>query len=106
LDRCEENEVKIMVIACGVFQLKLHTAFSLKEKRKVTKSIIQKVRNKFNASCSETGLNDSIQDIEVSIAVINSSKIVAEKEVARIGDFIYNHSEAELVREDIEIIYV
>lgn len=95
-----------MVIACGVYRLKLHTAFSLKDKRMVTKSIIQKVRNKFNVSCSETGLNDSIRDIEISISVINSSKVVAENEASRISDFIYNHPEAELVGEAIEIIYI
>lgn len=95
-----------MVIACGVFRLKLHTAYSLKDKRMVTKSIIDRVRNKFNASCSETGLNDSIRDIEISISVINSSKLVAENEAARISDYIYNHAEAELIGENIEIIYI
>ncbi|KAF5071532.1 DUF503 domain-containing protein [Proteiniclasticum sp. QWL-01] len=95
-----------MVIACGVFRLKLHTAYSLKDKRMVTKSIIDRVRNKFNASCSETGLNDSIRDIEISISVINSSKVVAENEAARISDYIYNHAEAELIGENIEIIYI
>lgn len=72
----------------------------------VTKSIIDRVRNKFNASCSETGLNDSIRDIEISISVINSSKVVAENEAARISDYIYNHAEAELIGENIEIIYI
>lgn len=95
-----------MVIACGVFRLKLHTTYSLKDKRMVTKSIIDRVRNKFNASCSETGLNDSIRDIEISISVINSSKVVAENEAARISDYIYNHAEAELIGENIEIIYI
>ncbi len=95
-----------MVIACGIYHLKLHTSFSLKDKRMVTRSIIQKIRNKFNASCSETGLNDSIRDIEIAISVINSSKVVAENEAARIGEFIYNHAEAELVGEAIEIIYI
>lgn len=95
-----------MVIACGVFRLKLDSAFSLKDKRQVTKSIIQRVRNKFNASCSETGMNDSIHDIEISIAVISSSKIVAEKEASRISDFIDSHSEAELIGEAIEIIFI
>lgn len=95
-----------MVIACGVYRLKLHSSFSLKDKRMVTKSLIQKVRNKFNASCSETGLTDSIRDIEISISVINSSKVVAENEAARISDFIYNNTEAELIGEQIEIIYI
>lgn len=100
------NEVNTMVIACGVFRLKLHSAFSLKDKRMVTQSLIHKIRNKFNVSCSETGFNDSIQDIEISISVINSSKVVAQNEAVRISDFIYNNAEAELIAEDIEIIYV
>lgn len=102
----KRNEVITVVIACGIFRLKLHSSFSLKEKRMVTKSIIHKVRNRFNASCSETGFADSIRDIEISISVINSSKVVAEAEAARISDFIYNNAEAELVEEQIEIIYV
>lgn len=95
-----------MVIACGVYRLKLHTSFSLKDKRMVTKSIIHKVRNRFNVSCSETGFNDSIKDIEISISVINSSKVIAEKEASKIGNFIYNNPDAELIGEDVEIIYV
>ena len=95
-----------MVIAYGIFRLKLDTAFSLKDKRMVTKSIIHKVRNKFNVSCSETGLLDNIRDIEISVCVINSSKVIAEKEVARVSDFIYNNSEAELLEESTEVIYL
>lgn len=95
-----------MVIACGIYRLKLHSAFSLKDKRMVTKSIIHRVRNRFNASCSETGFTDSIRDIEISISVISSSKVVAEAEAARISNFIYNNPEAELVGEEIEIIYL
>lgn len=95
-----------MVIACGRYHLKVHSAFSLKEKRMVSKSIIQKVRNKFNASCCEAAIDDSIKDIQIAISVINSSKVVAEQEAARISNFIYNHAEAELVGEDVELIYL
>lgn len=95
-----------MVIAYGIYRLRLDSSFSLKDKRMITKSIITKVRNKFNVSCSETGYLDSISDIEISISVINSSKIVAEKEAARVSDFIYNNAEAELIEEHIDLIHI
>ncbi|PKK38702.1 hypothetical protein ABB02_02008 [Clostridiaceae bacterium JG1575] len=95
-----------MVIAFGVFHLKLHEAHSLKEKRSVTQSLIHRIRNKFNASCSEVGLNDVIGDIEIGVCVVNSSKVVAEKQAAQIGEFIYNHAQAELIEERVELIYV
>lgn len=95
-----------MVIVCGIYQLRLDECFSLKEKRMVTKSLIQRVRNKFNASCSETGLNDSFNDIEISCAVVNSSQKVAESQMQHIGDFIYNNAEAELISEEMELIHL
>lgn len=95
-----------MVICYGIFTLRLEDSFSLKDKRMVTKSIIGKIKNRFNASCSETGFTDSHKDIEITAAVVSSSRTVAENEMMRIGDFIDMNSEAVLISEAVDTIRI
>ena len=48
-----------MIVGTGKIKFKLYDINSLKEKRKIVKSIINRIKNKFNISIAETDLNDS-----------------------------------------------
>ena len=48
-----------MVIGVCKIVLSIDNAFSLKEKRRVIKSIIGRVKAKFNASIAEVDMNDT-----------------------------------------------
>jgi len=47
----------MVVGVCRVI-LNINEAFSLKEKRQVVKSIVERVKSRFNASVAEVGFND------------------------------------------------
>lgn len=49
-----------MVVGAGRIKLKLFGVSSLKGKRKIVRSMISKLANRFNISIVETGLNDSL----------------------------------------------
>jgi len=47
-----------MVIGVCRIVLSIDEVFSLKEKRHILKSIIERLKSRFNASVAEVGLND------------------------------------------------
>lgn len=57
-------------MAICVLELHIPGATSLKAKRKVIKSLVQRLRNRFNVSVSEIGSQDLWQRSELGMAVI------------------------------------
>jgi len=78
-----------MLIGLLQVELYLPSVRSLKQKRQIIKSVIARVRNKFNVSVSETGNNDLWQRASVSACIVTNDSAFAnqvlEKAVAEIG---------------------
>ena len=75
-------------------------AMSLKDKRQVRRSIIEKTRNKFNAAVAEVDTQDMWKTL--SVAVVSVSATHAQELMNEIIRFMEDNSEAELI--GIEII--
>ena len=58
-----------MVVGVARISLKLFGVSSLKGKRKIVKSMISRLSNRFNASVAETGRNDSLEWAEIGLAM-------------------------------------
>ncbi|MFL5760208.1 MAG: DUF503 domain-containing protein [Thermomicrobiales bacterium] len=97
-----------MAITIGIARITLYLdeSFSLKDKRHVIRSIIQRVRNKFNVSIAEVGdLNDMRVASIVAVCVSNSSPHVDEM-LARVISFIERNVEVGVLGEiDTELIH-
>ena len=66
-----------MVIGVVYLELSIPDANSLKEKRRILKSILERARNRFNISIAETGHNDVWKSAQVSaVTVGNETKHV------------------------------
>ncbi|NMF06356.1 DUF503 domain-containing protein [Clostridium beijerinckii] len=79
---------------------------SLKEKRMIVKSIIQKLKNKFNISVSEAYEQDAHKTIVIGIAGMCSNSAQADSTMENIITFIENNTDAEIIdiqREDIRV---
>jgi len=74
----------------------LHAA-SLKDKRQVCRSLIDKARSRFNASIAEVETQDLHQTLTIGIAVVSGSASHAEQSLDEIVRFLEKHAEAELV---------
>ncbi|WP_026674242.1 DUF503 domain-containing protein [Alkalihalobacterium bogoriense] len=70
----------IGVVYCELY---LYSPQSLKEKRSITKSLITRLKQRFNVSVSEIGYQDVWQRCELAIVTVASDKTVAEKELGR-----------------------
>ncbi|NLK21141.1 MAG: DUF503 domain-containing protein [Epulopiscium sp.] len=77
---------------------------SLKEKRAILKSIISKVKHRFNVSVAEIEMQDSHQNGVIGFACVTGSMIHANQIVQNVIDYIENNIEAEIYDIQIEII--
>lgn len=73
---------------------------SLKEKRMVVKSILQKLKNKFNISAAEIENQDIHQTIVIGITGICGTSAQIDSTMEHIITFIENNTNAEIT--DIE----
>ena len=71
-------------------------AASLKDKRQVCRSLIDKARHKFNASIAEVDTQDYHQTLTVGIAVVSGNMPHAEHSLDEIIRFMDEYADAEL----------
>jgi len=92
-----------MVVA--TLQIRLHAPWvhSLKEKRMVVKSLVAKLRGKYNISCCETGDQDLHQSILLGIAAAAAHTAQADSILDHILDFIEENTEAQLMEIQREL---
>jgi len=90
----------------GICQLKLiiHDTFSLKEKRRILKSILEKVRNRFPVSIAEVGDHDLWQSSLIGFCLVSNDKGVISAIIDKVVNFIENLCLAEVMVSHIEII--
>lgn len=77
---------------------------SLKEKRRVIKSILQQIKNRFEAAASETDHHDLWQSAEIGVAVVGNSASVLDSVLNKIIDFVENIGIVDLTDAEMEII--
>lgn len=70
---------------------------SLKEKRMIVKSIIAKLKNKFNISVIESENQDNHQIIVISIAGLASDSSQADSIIENIISFTEENTDAEII---------
>ena len=78
---------------------------SLKEKRMVVRSIVQKLKNKFNISVAEVDEQDIHQTIVIGIAGICGTSAQLDSTMENIITFIECNTNAEIInieKEDIQ----
>lgn len=61
-----------MIIGVCKIILSIPESFSLKDKRRVKRSIVEKVRSKFNVSISEIEAQDSLNELILGISYIST----------------------------------
>jgi len=72
-------------------------AVSLKDKRQVCRSMIDKTRQRFNASVSEVDTQDVHQTLTIGVAVVSGDAAHAQQSLDEIIRFMDNRTDAELV---------
>jgi len=89
-------------VAVSVFELYIPGATSLKGKRKVIKSLVHRLRNRFNVSVSEIGYQDLWQRAELGLAVVCHNSAGADSIIEQIFAFIEAETEIDIITTRFE----
>jgi hypothetical protein len=95
-----------MVVGTMRIELHLHDNRSLKGKRKVVKSMVGKVKHRFNVSIAETGSNDKWQKIELGVSAVGNDRRHVDSSLASVLAFVESLYLAEIVDSKIEILNI
>jgi len=81
-------------------RLELPGVGSLKEKRRILKSLMARLRNSFNISIAEVGDNDVLRTATLGAAVVANSSSFADQVIAKVVNRI--EAEPELILADYQ----
>lgn len=93
-----------MIIGTGKIYLYANWVHSLKEKRMIVRSIIDKVKNKFNVSIAEVENLDMHQSIVIGIACVSNSAKHSNSCIQNVIEYIEQNTEAVIEKIEIEIL--
>lgn len=93
-----------MIVGIGSIYLRANWVHSLKEKRMIVKSIIGKVKNRFNVSIVEIENQDIHQSIVLGMSCVSSSTSHANSTIQNVVNFIEDNTEAYVEKSYIEML--
>jgi uncharacterized protein YlxP (DUF503 family) len=95
-----------VVVGTAKISLYIQDNHSLKEKRKIVKSIIAKVHQRFNASIAEVDSNDKWQMIGLGISIVGNDRRFVNSSLDNILSYLDSLYLGEIIDSDIEIVNV
>jgi uncharacterized protein YlxP (DUF503 family) len=89
----------------GTLKIELHLAEnrSLKGKRKVVRSMVDKVKSRFNVAIAEVGANDKWQKIELGVCAVGNDRRHIDSSLNHILGFLDSLYLAQIVHTEMEI---
>lgn len=100
------NGGRIMVVGILHISLYIGGMTSLKDKRSVIKSILAKVKAKFNVSAAETGLQDQWNNCEMGFCCVSNEAAHADSMLSSVLDFIEGDPRVEVTQTYTETLHV
>ena len=79
-----------MFVGLLTLRLLLHDAHSLKEKRHVVHSLLDRIRARWNVCAAQMDTHDRWNDATLAIAVVSNDRAAAGRVLNRIRDFAEN----------------
>ena len=93
-----------MIIGTGVVYLRAEWVTSLKEKRMIVKSLVEKTKHKFNVSVAEVDKQDAHQEIVIGFACVTNEKAHADSVVNHVLNFIERSTDAVVEKVEVEFL--
>lgn len=93
-----------MVIGFGTITLRLHGVNSLKEKRRIVKRVVNRIRNHFNASAAEVGENDIYRKAVIGFSLVGNAAGFINSKMDKVVNMVDEMGVAEIADMEMEII--
>ncbi|HEX76237.1 MAG TPA: DUF503 domain-containing protein [Dehalococcoidia bacterium] len=91
----------------GICKVKLHLreSQSLKDKRRILKSIVSRLRNQYNVSIAEVDDQDLWQLATLGVTCVSNHNQHVDETLSKVMNFIvHNYPDLEVVDHEIEIL--
>ena len=93
-----------MVIGALRVTLLIPEARCLKDRRRVVRSLLDRLMHRFNAAVAETGELSSWTRAELAVVTVSNDARHVNSMLDKIRDFIEQHAEAEVASAEMEFI--
>ncbi|MTI85009.1 MAG: DUF503 domain-containing protein [Firmicutes bacterium] len=93
-----------MVIGVLTVEIMIGEASSLKGKRRVLKSLLDRLKSKYNISVAEVGKQDSWQLSTIGITTVSNESSHVHKVLSTVIHFIEFHGGVELIDYSTELL--
>jgi uncharacterized protein len=96
---------KAMIVGISVFELHLPASRSLKDKRRVVKSLIERVHRRYRVSIAETDFHDLHQRAEIAVAAVAAGGgSEMEKLMQEVRNLVESEPEVYLTRWEPQML--
>jgi uncharacterized protein YlxP (DUF503 family) len=95
-----------MIVAAARITLLIPDNSSLKGKRQVVRSLIEKVRHRFGVAIAEVDSHDLWQRAEIGLAVVGNDEKLLTKTMDRVMHFMENQHLAEIIDSQLELMHL
>jgi uncharacterized protein YlxP (DUF503 family) len=93
-----------MVVGTLKIEFRIQDNHSLKGKRRIVRSMVDRVKHRFNAAIAEVGANDNWQKIELGISTVGNDRRHVESSLGNIVAFLESLYLAEIMNTEMEIL--
>ena len=93
-----------MVVGTLKIEFRIQDNHSLKGKRRIVRSMVDRVKHRFNAAIAEVGANDNWQKIELGISTVGNDRRHVDSSLGNILAFLESLYLAEIVNTEMEIL--
>lgn len=93
-----------MIVGACVVELHVEGSQSLKAKRGVVRSIVRRLRNRFNLAVSEIGGQDTWQYAVIGMAAVGADTPTVRSVLERAGAFVEELHLAQVLSAEIEVV--
>ncbi len=91
-----------MIVGVLTMQVSVFDAMTLKDKRRVLKSLKDRVGNKYNVSIAEVGYNESVRTALLGVAMVGNERRFVESALSKLVDFVRGIPQLSLIDYSLE----
>ncbi len=93
-----------MVLGTLSIKVVMRSSHSLKDKRRIIKSLKDRIRNKFNVSISETGSQDIHKCAEICVAMVGTDRQYVNSTLSSLINFFRFFPQIELIDYELDLM--
>jgi uncharacterized protein YlxP (DUF503 family) len=94
----------MMTVGCCTIELRIPASDSLKAKRRVVKSLKERVQNRFHVAIAEVDRLDDWQRATLGVACVSNDSRLADATLSKVVTWIEGSGDVLLVDYEIELV--